>query len=294
MTAEIRIPQLDTPEWDASMATGGLFDQWHAACRERHGGGIADAADTDLMRLGFEKMAFLDGETAEKLRNRIDLIADIPGRLIESGNGQDKVNESSDKHLFSLLGKVFHPEAERRITHYFGCDFFVHWYLLSRTHPSPAPNVSFLWHRDWGPETFLNMMIYLNGTGEHGGGTQFLDMQTTKKLAAAGYDYPPVSERLSDLSELAEKAGAEYNPAGLSLAPGEGFIFQPTKVLHRGILPTQGTRYVLFLNLMPSCCPWREGFRRWTMNYMESVASNWSPNHFAVLAGDDGPTVISA
>lgn len=275
------------------MDPGGLYEQWHAACREWRRDAPPPAGETDLIGRGFEKMTFLDPAVAEKIRIRIDAIAVVPENLIVTGEYQDKVHEPKEDFLFSVLEEVFSGEVERRIAHVFETEFIVHWYMYTRVHPHPAADESFLWHRDRGPDAFINIMVYLNGTGEHGGGTQLLDSDATEKIAQAGYAYPNVVDREGDLSEYAEKAGIPFEPTQPALEPGEGLIFRPTRVLHRGWLPTKGPRHVLFLNLMPSPCPWREGFQRWNKGCMEAIAGNWTSSHMALLAGEDGPTVIA-
>lgn len=293
MGTVIRIPPPNTAEWLTSMDPGGLFEQWHSACKETYTKHAPAAGRTQFARLGFEKMTFLDRGKAETLRQRIDKLAASPASLVKTGEYQDKVHELHDHYLFWVLEQVLNPEVEHRAYHYFKSEFCVHWYMYTRAYPYPKPDESFLWHRDGGPESFVNLMVYLNGTDEHGGGTQFIDKINTKKIAEAGYSYPAVANRLRDISEFAAKIDIDYKPVASSVEPGEGFMFQPTQVLHCGLLPTKGPRYVMFINLLPSSCPWREAFRRWTKRHMETVAGNWTPSHIALLAGTDGPTVIS-
>jgi len=292
MTEPIRMPEPGTPEFLQSTEPGGVFDQWHAACRASCPKDGPETADTGFARDGFEKLVFMDAAAAGKLRRHIDNLAAADGNVTSTGEYQDKVQEPSDDFLYWLLGTVLSPEVERRAHHCFGSEFFVHWYMYTRAYPYPAPDESFLWHHDIGPGAFINIMVYLNGTDAHGGGTEFLDMETTEKVMAAGYARPQVKDREADLSRYADKAGVPYEPARAAVAPGEGFIFQPNRVMHRGILPTNDPRYVMFLNLLPSCRSWRDAFQCWPKFRMEEVAGNWTPDFIPFVAANDGPLVI--
>ncbi|MCH7937836.1 MAG: hypothetical protein IH994_12230 [Proteobacteria bacterium] len=294
METVVRMPAPDSPEWVHSLDPGGVFDQWHDACREWCSDmGIA-ADDSDFARRGFEKMTFMDPAAADDLRRRVDAGAETPDNVTDIGDYQDTVKEGNPDFLFGLLETLLTLDLERRVMGYFQSHFFVHWYQFTRAYPHPKADSSFLWHRDGGPGAFVNIMVYLNPAGEHGGGTQLLDRETTAKLAQAGYDYPDVVDRVGDLSEYAEAAGVSCEPWESAMNLGEGLIFQPDRVLHRGLLPTRGTRYVLFLNLLPSCRPWREGFRRWPLNFMEIVAGNWTVDYIPLLAADDGPRIVQS
>ena len=46
------------------------------------------------------------------------------------------------------------------------------------------------------------------------------------------------------------------------MSAGQGVLFQPATVLHRGVSPSRGPRYVLTLCLLPSPVPWQEALRR--------------------------------
>jgi len=292
VTTAIRLPQPNSPEWIASMDPGGVFEQWHDVCREW----VADQVPADHSEFaggGFEKMPFLETAEASTVKAHIEEASMVAGNVKPTGEYQDTVREESSEYLFGLLGKILNDDVSDRIRSYFQSEFFVHWFQFARAYPHPNPSDSFLWHRDGGPKAFVNIMIYLNPTEEHGGNTHFLDIETTAKLARVGYEFPNVEERLGDLTELAAKAGAKYEPFISTINAGEGLIFKAREVLHRGVLPTMGPRYVMFINLMPSFRPWRDGFERWPMNFMEIVAGNWTTDYIQALAGDDGPTVIS-
>ena len=136
----------------------------------------------------------------------------------------------------------------------------MYWHTFLRALPSSDSRRSFLWHCDKGPSCHLKLLLYFNGTDEHGGNTQFLDRRVTDEFTKTGYLFGPVDARQEDLSDLAKDLSIDYSPQQWDIQQGEGIVFEPSKVLHRGILPTKGPRYVLALCLLPSPIPWQEAF----------------------------------
>ena len=117
-----------------------------------------------------------------------------------------------------------------------------------------------------------------------GGGTDFLGCEATERLAAVGYGFPLLEARLPDLTDLALRAGVDYPPPFAALAPGEGFLFRARDVLHRGILPTRGPRYVLSLVVLPSPETWKESLERWPLKRMQ-VPPHWDPKFMTAVGG---------
>jgi hypothetical protein len=69
-------------------------------------------------------------------------------------------------------------------------------------------------------------------------------------------------KRTGDLAVLERIAGRPLHPIRRERRAGEAVLFQPSRVLHRGISPTRGARFVLTLCLLPSPVPWQEALRR--------------------------------
>ncbi len=158
-----------------------------------------------------------------------------------------------------LLSAVLPPSVEEKIRAYFGSEFLVYWFTVTRALPvREQTRNSFLWHCDKGPQAHLKLLTYLNGTLEHGGNTEFADLETTRRMAATGYLFGKVDDRLEDLGVLAQSAGIEFRSVAREIEAGEGILFQPTGVLHRGRLPDTAPRDVVTLCLLPSPVPWRE------------------------------------
>jgi hypothetical protein len=74
--------------------------------------------------------------------------------------------------------------------------------------------------------------------------------------------YAPVKTRVKDLAPLAAQSGIPYAPWSPEMRAGEGILFQPASVLHRGALPTHGPRHVVTVCLLPSPVPWRDAYDR--------------------------------
>jgi hypothetical protein len=134
---------------------------------------------------------------------------------------------------------------------------------LSRTAPSTAPaSVSFRWHCDKGPRSHLKLLVYLNDYSEHGGGTSYLDLAGSEAVARTGYMFARGRRRTDSLQQLADLSGRDLTAYDHHPQAGDAVLFQPARVLHSGITPSRGPRYVLALCLLPSPLPWREALAR--------------------------------
>jgi hypothetical protein len=166
-----------------------------------------------------------------------------------------------------ILSAALPEMVDDRLVRFFGSEYLVHWFTLTRTAPAPEqPSVSFRWHCDKGPRAHVKLLVYLNATEEHGGTTSLIDLAETARVARTGYVFGPSGRRTGDLAFLSRLAGAELRECRRPLRAGEGLLFQPASVLHRGISPRRGPRVVLTLCLLPSPIPWREAFRRGAMS----------------------------
>ena len=126
-----------------------------------------------------------------------------------------------------------------------------------RSDPGGEPNVSFSWHCDGGPTKHLKVLLYLNGSDEHGGNTRFLDRATTDAFKKIGYVFCDIDHRLDDLAALAGEHGIAYRPLEAPMRTGEAILFEPANVLHKGVWPTRAPRYLLQICIVPSPMPWR-------------------------------------
>lgn len=136
-------------------------------------------------------------------------------------------------------------------------------------------------------------MMYFNGTEEHGARTEFIDRTATAAIGQAGYAFPRLEDRLSDLSLFVKQAGIEEPEVwGPEMPAGKTLLFSPLNVLHRLVLPSQRARYTLTLMLLPSPVDWRTAFDHWTCKPENLAYRDWALDHMPVLmraAGLDAP-----
>lgn len=164
--------------------------------------------------------------------------------------------------LLQWFQKIFSTELTNKIRDYFGSEFLIYWHAFLKAQPADQPTRSFLWHCDKGPSSHLKILLYLNDFQEHQGNTIFLDRATTDKFAKIGYVFGPVKKRIEDLGELAKQNGMTFQAHSWEMQAGQGIIFEPAQVLHRGWLPSTGHRYVLVFCLLPSPMHWQVMFDR--------------------------------
>ena len=169
--------------------------------------------------------------------------------------------------IADLFAAVLRPDVDALARNFLGCEYLVHWMTVAATQPSKQPSsISFRWHCDKGPTEHLKLMVYLNDAEEHGGGTAFLPPRASAAVAATGYLFGRAKKRTVDLATLAQRAGQPLTAVEVRAAAGDAVLFQPTTVVHRGITPTRGPRYVLTLCLLPSPVPWAEALNCGTLS----------------------------
>ena len=240
------------------------YERYHATCRalsKRPGGNQA----TPIATLGLEHLRVLSAEHASQLRKAIE------ARFSRGDyKGYDYLEAFSihdDAFRDELLRALLSPAVDERVARFFESEYLVHWFSVTCAKPIEQPPAgSYLWHCDKGPSRHLKLLTYLNGVEEHGGGTEFLDLATTRALDRTGYVFGKVAKRREDLAPLARRQGIALLPHAWPMAAGEGILFQPSGVLHRGRLPTRGPRYVATICLLPSPVPWREALAKGTLS----------------------------
>ena len=133
--------------------------------------------------------------------------------------------------------------------------------------------LSFKWHTDQGPACHLKLLLYLDGPEAHDGGTMFLERPYSNLLRHSGYFYCSIVKRLDDLTPLAEALGiGPLQERRLSPEAGEGALFEPTNILHKGVAPTFGRRRIFTIGLVPWITPWQQAFTRMETYVRQNVA----------------------
>lgn len=259
-----RTPKLDLDPERASQ-TYALFDDqqgyqsYAQHCRQRFSG-TRDSTPSLLTQEGLEHLPIMSAlEAGELLSQTLD-------RTDESMTNKPQIDYSDilmirDKvFLETWFRKIFQPALTAKLTGYFQSHFLIYWYTFLKAKPAEKPIRSFLWHCDKGPSCHLKILVYLNDIQEHHGNTMFLDRSVTAQFGKAGYVFGSVKKRAEDLSALAQEHHISFQPHMWEMKAGEGIIFEPSQVLHKGILPSTGFRYVLAFCLLPSLIPWQEAF----------------------------------
>jgi hypothetical protein len=226
------------------------FDSYAAHCRA-----VAprDLAPGELAARGVDLMPILPKARASEALSAL-LVAQTGKRSNDKGIDYSEALELTDDALLPLLDETL-GAADTAIAGHFGSEYLICSLGVSRTLPVSGARRSFLWHCDRGPRRFLKVLLYLNEG--HGGNTEFLDRATTAEFEALGYVFGPNRRRLADLSRLARKFGILHTPLRWPIRTGDALLFEPASVLHRGIMPTTGERYMLSLMLLPSPVPWQ-------------------------------------
>jgi hypothetical protein len=143
-------------------------------------------------------------------------------------------------------------------------------------------SVSFRWHCDRGPKTHLKLIVYLNATDEHGGNTEFVSLADTARVAAHGYLFGWAQTRSSDIGDISRIAQRDLAPCSRAMGAGDGVLFQPATVLHRGISPHRGPRYIITLCLLPSPVHWETALARGAMSDL-ATDTKWHQNAAQLL-----------
>ncbi len=170
------------------------------------------------------------------------------------------------------------------IAAFFGSEYLVHWVALSLTRAAPEQaSVSFRWHCDKGPSSHLKIIVYLNATASHGGNTEFMDLGDTLALAERGYLFGWSRTRTGDVEHLSRLAGRPLTARMQELEAGESVLFQPSRVLHRGISPTRGPRLTATLCLLPSPVHWQRAYECETLSDL-AVDEKWHDDALVFLS----------
>lgn len=233
------------------------YEEHLISCVKQSGGFPPHGLD-DLTRRGFEVVTVLDKATSD----------DLAQRARQAGDQVDLATLKQEE-VRGVLGAIFSEELDAKIKFYFQSHYAVIFFMLFQTLPiedndllPEEASVSWGWHCDGGPRRHLKMMVYLNPKDEHDAATEFLDRATTELFNRIGYVFCPLVHRVSDLSDLAEHYGIDYEPVRISPDAGEAIVFEPAAALHRGAPPTFGARSVLQLGLIPSPVPWQDFFQK--------------------------------
>ena len=158
-----------------------------------------------------------------------------------------------------VLEKILREGVDDRIAGYFESNFAPIWCRFQKA--SPDQDIwppSFKWHCDGGPIKHLKILLYLSSSEESGGNTIFLSKEETDEFRRIGYVFTELDKRLEDLSYLAEVFSVGYNPFMFDINRGEGLLFEPFNLLHKGIKPTLKNRYIMQICFIAAATDWKD------------------------------------
>jgi hypothetical protein len=278
------------PELDALRAqrvyreydVGRRYAEYQAYCQVRFKRKLEPAPGNALQRYGFEYFTPLDAE--EALRRRRELQESHNSGLIKKDSKHLEGFHVTDMTwVEELLALVLAGSLDQRIVEYFNSEYLLHWVNFSVTRQArEQESVSFRWHCDKGPSAHLKLIVYLNPTGEHGGNTEFIDLADSEAVARHGYLFGWSKSRSSDIRHLSRIAGRDLTCHASPLQAGQAVLFQPSRVLHRGLSPDRGDRLVMTLCILPSPVHWKLALKSGAL-FDLAVDEKWHKDAMGIL-----------
>jgi hypothetical protein len=258
------------------------YGSYHDICRSSFARSEPLLSTGPLQEQGFEYLCVLNTAQAK------DLLESVKSTHNLSYVKKDTKNlhgfHLADNNLIrKILSNVLTNEVDKRLVSYFKSEYLVHWLTFTMTpQAEEQESVSFRWHCDKGPQAHLKLMVYLNATDEHGGNTEFIPLADTARVAEHGYLFGWTQTRRSDIHALSRIAHRDLASCSRAMEAGDGVIFQPATVLHRGLSPRRGPRYVITLCLLPSPVHWETALERGAMSDL-ATDPKWHRNAAQLL-----------
>jgi len=282
--------RLYKPELDAGRAQrvyreydiGRRYAEYHAYCQARFEREPDAAPGTALEQQGFEYFTPLNENDAVKWRRELQ-DNHSSGLLKKDSKHLEGFHVTDMAWLQALLSAVLAGDLDQRIVEYFGSEYLLHWWAFSVTRQATEQaSVSFRWHCDKGPSSHLKLIAYLNPTAEHGGNTEFMDLADSESVARRGYLFGRSKTRTPDIGHLSRIAGRELASHARPLRAGQAVLFQPSRVLHRGLSPDRGERVVMTLCILPSPVHWKAALQSGA-SFDLAVDDKWHRDAMGIL-----------
>ncbi len=241
------------------------YADYHRRCQAQFARARPAHSESALRQRGFEYLNVLEPARAAAILERLETEHGLS--LLKKDSRDLEGFRVAPEFIVETLDAVLTPAVDDKLAGFFGSEYLVHWVTYSMAPRAPEQaSVSFRWHCDRGPRAHLKLIVYLNPTADHGGNTEFIELADTARIGQRGYLFGWTKTRTGEVDHLARIAGTEIRAHQRAMGAGDGVVFQPATVLHRGLSPTLGPRYVITLCLLPSPLPWREAFERGTLS----------------------------
>jgi hypothetical protein len=162
----------------------------------------------------------------------------------------------------AVVGTIL-DNIDKEMLTYFKSEYSPIWIRFYANQPGEdwRDQYSFYWHCDGGPTKHLKLLLYLNSSEDSGGNTEFVDYMTTMDFKSLGYVCCGLEYRLPDLEEFSDRFGICWEPKKLDIAAGEGILFEPFNIMHKGIWPTKAPRYLVQICFVASHNHWSENLK---------------------------------
>lgn len=234
---------------------------------KRYYPGPKDNSPNTLAEIGFQHLKnILSAEEVHQLKSEWEEKFQ-PIQIVRDSE-KNEVLSGTDKQAYSVTAYAMHPESVSLVSNviikvlnsdftqyleqYFQSYFSISHVLFTEALPDNEPITSFRWHMDVGPNQQTHVMIYLDGTEETGGRTEFLNYKDSRKVDEAGYKSNQLKDRKMDIFDIISNA----NIVAPEPEAGDILVFNATRVYHKGIHPNRKSRKVMFLILKPDARPW--------------------------------------
>ena len=250
------------------------YSDYHALCKKRFSRKDALVKDNALNKEGVAYIPVLNPEEAQELIRTVTNTHEV-SYIKKDTKNLEGYHLDDPGFIKKILTMVLTDEVDKQLISFFESEYLVHWLTFSKTPKAEEQKtVSFRWHCDKGPAKHLKIIVYLNPSAEHAGNTEFINLDDTIAVGKNGYVFGWTHTRTSNIQHLSEVAGQEVNSVLKDMQTGEGVVFQPANVLHRGVSPTQGDRYAITLNLLPSPVHWQTALESNTLSDL-AVDGKW-------------------
>lgn len=242
------------------------YGPYHEFCKQKFSRQQALLSGNPLEQQGLEYLNVLSPTTAQALIRKVQETHDI-SYIKKDTKNLEGYHLSKPEIIKEILSLVLNDEVDKRLASFFKSEYLVHWVIFSKTpQAKEQKSVSFRWHCDKGPKKHLKLIVYLNPSAEHGGSTEFINLQDTASVGSKGYVFGWTKTRTGDTRHLERIAGHSLSTHLHDFKTGEAVLFQPSNVLHRAISPTLGPRYTITLNLLPSPVHWQSALDSGTLS----------------------------